>query len=591
MSLGTCLGRLRGGQSASMSKHLLMRRFGAAAASIALLTAALVPAAGAAPPDSCGDGSPSKAVTGTFTDDVEGSYVLVPFRVPAGTTRVNVRLCYDQPESPTSSQVRHTIDLGLYGPRGAKDRLWDADEFRGWGGSSRLDAFVTREDATLGFLPGPITRGRWAAELGIAAIAGQDEGDSGGDVGWRLEILLGRSPADRDQRWRPTSYRTAPGNKKPGWYKGDFHVHAEHSGPGDATMEETFNYAFSPEGAGLDFITLSDYVTTRHWHEIGRYQRDYPGKLIVRSAEVITYRGHINNHASVRFADYRTGAIYLLKKQELVELRSPVPPRRIFKTVRRAGGWTQVNHPTIFDSSVPGFGNVCRGCSWDYSDDETNWNLVDAFEIATGPGGTSSPEGNELGPNPFTPLAIDMWDGLRAAGFRITAVGSSDSHHAGGGNGTTQSPIGEATTVVYAPELSETGIRAGIRAGHAYVKIFGPNGPDLRFEGRVPGAPTAAIMGDRVETESMDFLAKVTGAAPGPSSQPRTLLIMKDGQEIESAPVTSDDFTFEFPSQGPGDYRLQLMRNSAIEALTNPISLVPAERDVRVTLDHIRHFI
>ncbi|HEX2295653.1 MAG TPA: CehA/McbA family metallohydrolase [Actinomycetota bacterium] len=549
---------------------------GPAAAVVGLVAAALVPAATAAPPESCGEGAPSKAVTGTFTDDVEGSYVFVPFRVPAGTTRVNVRLCYDQPESPTSSQIRHTIDLGLYEARGRGDRLWDRDEFRGWGGSSRPDAFVTKEDATLGFLPGPIRPGRWAAELGVAAVAGQDEGDAGGDVGWRLEVLLGRSADDADGEWTPARYRTAPANTEPGWYKGDFHVHAEHSGPGDATMRETFDYAFSDDGAALDFVTLSDYVTTRHWGEIGRYQRDYPGKLIVRSAEVITYRGHVNNHASLRFADYRTGTVYRLRGEELVEMRPPVPASRIFRTIRRAGGWTQVNHPTIFDSSVPGFGNVCRGCSWDYTAEETRWGLVDALEVATGPGGTSSPEGNELGPNPFTPLAIEMWDGLRAAGYRITAVGSSDSHHAGGGNGTTQSPIGEATTVVYAEELSEEGIGAAIRAGHAYVKMFASDGPDLRFEATAEGLSAPAIMGDRVDAGAADFVAKVIGGGPAPGSQPRMLAIMRDGEQIQSVPVTSDDFTHEFRAEEPGDYRLQLMRGTAIEALTNPITLTGA---------------
>ena len=43
-------------------------------------------------------------------------------------------------------------------------------------------------------------------------------------------------------------------------------------------MRETFDYAFRPAapqgGAGLDFITLSDYVTDTGWGEIGRYQAD-----------------------------------------------------------------------------------------------------------------------------------------------------------------------------------------------------------------------------------------------------------------------------------------------------------------------------
>jgi len=533
-----------------------------------------------ATPESCGNAKPERSFHGTFSDDMEGSYVLVPFRVAQRATKVRVRLCYDQPESPTSSNVRHTIDLGLYEPRSRGDRRFNRDEFRGWGGSSRPNVFVSRKAATLGFLPGRVPGGTWAAELGVAAVAGQEEGDSGGDVASRLEIFTSNNPSHMKPRWEPARYDTAPAIEAPGWYKGDFHVHAEHSGPNDATMRETFDYAFSKDGAGLDFITLSDYVTSRQWGEIGRYQDDYPNKLIVRSAEVITYRGHINNHASVRWADYRTGPIYMAKQgTKLVRVRKAKPARRVFSQIREAGGFTQVNHPTIFDSSVPTFANICRGCSWEYSDEETNWDLVDAFEIATGPGGTSSPEGNELGPNPFTPLAIDWWDDLRNRGFRIAAVGSSDSHHAGGGNNTTQSPIGEATTVVYAPELSERGIAAGIEAGHAYVKMFSPDGPDLRFEAAVPDVQEPAIMGDQVQTATAAFTATVLGGAPDP--QIRTLLVMRNGEEYRSVPVTSDEFTYEFPAEGPGHYRLQLQRGSAIEAVSNPISVVPPEPNRR----------
>ena len=56
-------------------------------------------------------------------------------------------------------------------------------------------------------------------------------------------------------------------------------MHAEHSAYGNATMTSTFDYAFSPVaqgGGGLDFITLSDYVSGSAWGEIGRYQPRYP---------------------------------------------------------------------------------------------------------------------------------------------------------------------------------------------------------------------------------------------------------------------------------------------------------------------------
>ena len=515
--------------------------------------------------------------TGTFGTDMEGAYVLVPFRVPAGTTSVRVKLCYDQPESPTSSHIKHTLDLGLYDRRGS-DGLFDVEEFRGWGGSSRLNAVVTPEQATLGFKPGPIPRGEWAAEIGIAAIAGVEEGDSDGRVAWRLEVFLTSDPADLDQPWKPAPYKTRPASKKPGWYKGDFHVHAEHSNPNGATMRETFDYAFGPrpDGAGLDFITLSDYVTDRHWDEIGRFQADYPGKLIVRSAEVITYRGHINNHASGTLVDYRTGPLYELSGGVLTKVRDARPPRRIFRSIRAAGGFTQINHPTTFPSDNPLFANMCRGCSWEYSDQETNWNLVNAMEIQTGPAGAPDPDGHEPGPNPFTPAAIEWWDRLRNEGYRITGLGASDSHNAGR-ESPTQSPIGEPTTVVYAKELSERGVKQAILAGHAYVKFFSSDGPDLRFRARAADG-RRAIMGDRLVATSAVATARVLGAAPDPEQ--RALIVMKNGSPWQTFPVTSDDFTVTFALDSPGHYRLQLERGSAFEALTNPITLSPpAPRD------------
>lgn len=549
---------------------------------LALLALSLPGVANAEAPAECAGnplGLEKRSFTGTFSEANEGSYVLVPFSVAEGTTRVGVRICYDQPPTPASSQIKHTLDLGVYDA--TTDGFYDNNEFRGWGGSSRPSVLITPEQATVGFIPGPIPTGEWAAEIGVAAVAGIAEGDPDGTVSWRLEVFTGADPADLDTPWVPTAYDETPAATEAGWYKGDFHVHAEHSAPGDASMRETFDYAFGGDAAGLDFITLSDYVTDRHWAEIGRFQTDYPGKLVMRSAEVITYRGHINNHGSATYVDYRTGPIFELREGNLREVRAAQPASRIFDDIQAAGGFTQVNHPTTFPNTVPGFGNLCRGCSWEYSDEETQWGKVDAFEVQTGPAGTSEPQDHELGPNPFAPLAIQWWDELRAEGHRITAVGSSDSHNAGEGNGTTQSPIGEATTVVYAQELSEQGVQDAVEAGHAYVKFFSSDGPDLRFtakalespgNGKGKGRPEA-MMGDSLPVGSATFTARVIGAAPSP--EVRTLLILKDGIPIDATAVTSDDFTYTFEGSEAGDYRLQLQRGTAVEALTNPITLQP----------------
>src|SRR3712207_2682102 len=84
-----------------------------------------------------------RVITGSFGTEQQGSYVMVPFDVPAGVTAVRVKYCWDQPENPvTASQVKHTLDLGLYE---ASEGLWGEKEFRGWGGSSHPDVTVSAQ--------------------------------------------------------------------------------------------------------------------------------------------------------------------------------------------------------------------------------------------------------------------------------------------------------------------------------------------------------------------------------------------------------------------------------------------------------------
>ena len=572
--------------------------------------------------------SPDQVITGEFGPAFQGSYVMVPFSVPAGTDAVRVKYCHDQPALLDPQGLNHhTIDLGLYEPDENANGVPDEPEFRGWGGSSRKDVTLSPEGTidpdpdvatqktTVGYLPGPIPAGEWAAELGVAAI-GQELATEDGVVQWRLEIDYIDDPAFSDEPYSAVPYDTTPANAGPGWYAGDLHVHARHSNPSDATMRTTFNYAFCPDpalgalcqepgaqpGAGLDFITLSDYVTTRHWGEIGAFQPDYPGHLIIRSAEVITYRGHVNNHASVDFADYRTGSILRAHlsgtpsdpAREMTgasELRPARPARPIFDEINSAGGFTQINHPETFPSEIPTFGNLCRGCSWEYSDAETDYSQVDAIEIATGPAGLQQAP-TKPGPNPFTPLAIEFYQhGVDADGVNsnhIAAVGSSDSHKAGESS-PTSSPIGQATTVVRAGELSEKGIQRGVEAGHTYVKLWGNDGPDLRLEASVPGSgDPPAIMGDTVHADQLSFTAQVLNLnrAFDAREGTYTLFVLRNGLPFLAVPLPpneyqEDEFSFGFPSVGPSRYQLQVERETtglaSIEAFSSPIYHEPVQ--------------
>ncbi len=317
---------------------------------------------------------------------------------------------------------------------------------------------------TRGFIPGPIKPGKWAAELGVGAVIAQSEGDADGKVAWRVEIDLSDDPSYADEPYQPAPYDSSPVRDKGGWFAGDMHVHAEHSNYGAATMTDTFDYAFKPlaqGGAGLDFITLSDYVSGYPaWNEIGRYQSAYPHNLVIRSDEVITYKGHTNNHASAKFVDYRTTPVYeRVADKSLKLLSGGRDPRDIFREVHEAGGWTQINHPQIFPPTTPAAAAACRGCFWEYSDAQTDYAQVDAFEIATGPW--------NFGEQP-EPVHDAGDRGVRApARARVTrsprwarATRTRRACVSGG----LEAPVGQATTVVRARELSEAGIRCGVQA-------------------------------------------------------------------------------------------------------------------------------
>jgi hypothetical protein len=533
--------------------------------------------------------TPDKVITGEFGTDLNKTYVMVPFDVPTGTTAVRVKYCWDRPESGTQ---RHTIDLGLYEPRKPGDSVWGEREFRGWGGSSHPDVTLSAEGfsseadyrasprievpgkTTRGFVPGAIRPGEWAAELGVGAVIPKSDGDADGKVAWRVEIEFADDPAFADEPYRPTPYNRNPVRTTPGWYSGDFHVHAEHSAYGNATMIDSFNYAFTPVskgGGGLDFITLSDYVTTSAWGEIGKFQPWFPHNLIIPSAEIITYKGHTNNHGSLHFVDYRTGPIYELQPDGSVkQIRGTRDPRQIFDEVHRFSGWTQINHPTIFPPVDAAAAALCRGCFWEYTSTQTDYSQVDAFEVATGPADIAGTQ------NPFTISAIARYEQLLTVGYKIAAVGSSDSHKAGDASGVLDAPIGEARTVVRARNLSMHGIRCGVLNRHTYAKVSGAIAPDIRFVARPLGANSSqrAIIGDTIHASGASFKARVLG---GNGDQ---LLIVKNGVTAATVPVTGNDFVYRFQGNGSGRWRLQVMNGSLIQDVSTPIWIEPGSSGV-----------
>ncbi len=149
----------------------------------------------------------------------------------------------------------------------------------------------------------------------------------------------------------------------------------------------------------------------------------------------------------------------------------------------------------------------------------------------------------------------------------------SDSHDAGSPDGPTESPIGNGRTVVYADELSEDGVRRAVQAGHAYVKNFADS-PDLRLTASNGGR--VAIMGDALPGRNAAFTATVTGA----TGDGWTLSIVRDGETIDTVPITGSRFVRRFEAGRPGEFRLQVEREGVVHNVSNPIAVGDAARPI-----------
>ena len=288
---------------------------------------------------------------------------------------------------------------------------------------------------------------------------------------------------------------------------------------------------------------------------------------MIPGTEVTTYHGHYNSIGSSAFPDFRGGPVI---DQAGTQLAPTVLPASQLPALEAGGGWTQVNHPTIF----PGAPTLCRGCPWDWTDAETDYSHVDAIELQTGPAdiGTSQ--------NPFTKTAIAFYEARLAQGFHIAAVGSSDSHQADKTDITT-APIGRATTVVHATELSQPAVVQGIRDDHTYVKFYGNDGPDIRVAAHSPGAPDATI-GDTIAGPELGLEVEVLRAGAGATrAGSYDLELVRDGTVVDKVAIASDDFTHTFTAPDPARYSVQVVREAAdvdrYEVYSSPVWFGSAE--------------
>ena len=257
-----------------------------------------------------------KRLSGSLGVKDHKSHHMVAFELPAGVTRLMLRLTTTPKRSP-GALFDNMICLSLWGPDGPRGALHNnpATEFE-------LEA--TR--ATPGLTPGALGQGPWQVGLDVFRILGP--------VAWELEIetcTTPLSPADALVVRRPRP-------RGPGWYRGDLHAHSLHS-DGSWPVRDLVTWARSRE---LDFLALTDHNTVSGHGELHAMASD--DLLTIGGLEMTTHHGHAVTHGA-GFHDWR-GAMGGLAQAAMA----------------RGASFT-IAHPM-----APGDEAGCTGCRWEHAD-------------------------------------------------------------------------------------------------------------------------------------------------------------------------------------------------------------------------------
>jgi hypothetical protein len=479
----------------------------------------------AAPTAMCAPGGPPVAFGGAVTPEDARTYQVHPFDVAEGTTRIEVTYDWSDLTSGIPGGVLQTVfDLGLWDQHGYRDTAG----FRGWSGSRQgrvaagQDPVVIQQDeATRGYRPAPIEAGTWWLEIGVAAVS-----PTGAD--WSATVTCTDPPVGPPSRPDPVDPDHVVTDEA-GWYHGDFHVHGFHSASDAPPWDDIVEQA---RAAGLEVLPVTDYVTGQHWDELGAVQAANPDVLLWPGREIITYFGHAVALGETRSTlEYRHGF-------EGVSLAD------VQRGTIEDGALFQIAHPTIFPGPV--FANVCRGCEFTLGH-VIDWTQVQTIEVVTGPILASSQDLGlpDLGGlrilNPFVRSAIELWEDLLLAGFRITAVSGSDSKANESPDERVRVGIGSSATVVRADALSQAALGEGLRAGRAYIKTLGPRrSPGLEVVATGADGSVAGI-GDDLAADVAELTVTVTGGHGD------TIALHRNGEPyLDPVPVTSDPFAATF---------------------------------------------
>ena len=453
--------------------------------------------------------------------------------MPTNASRIRVSYGYSDPvTAPFGNGPGNVIDIGIFDSRGYD--FLDPAGFRGWSGASKPEFFLARDEATPGYIRGPLFPGEWNVMLGVDRIEPDgvryevavtiEEGGGGKEEGGGVE---------EDRRWKMeddiATRHSALGTKhSPRWLKGDLHCHTVHS-DGLNSVEEIVRNAVE---IGLDFLAVTDHNTSTHFEDMDRLA-GLP-IVLIPGEEVTTYWGHANMWGLREWIDFRCA------DEDAIQA--------VRKYVLRKGGLISVNHPK------------CVGPPWLFR----GWEGYSAMEVWQAPWRFYNWE------------SLERWDTLLRKGERVVAVGGSDTHSIPPAEPQHPHGLGNPTTWVYA-EPWEASVLDAIRVGHVFI-TDAPNDTQLILTADADGdGRFETLMGDTISAgdgRPVRFRVEVRGGMD------RRLWLIADGVPVDIRPLDKVESTHEFRLDIVSrrhvraelrGYRGRPERGEVVWAMTNPI--------------------
>ena len=394
-----------------------------------------------------------------------------------------------------------------------------------------------------------------------------------------------RAPMPGDGRTHPyssVSVRRHRGGERPRLVFGR-RPRARRGGARQLADATSFDFAFAPlsaGGAGLDFVGLVDHNNNINRGEIGRYQGDYPGKLIIPGTEVTTYKGHYNNIGSSTFADFRGGPVYQHDRQRVPRKGPGRGSRRLADPADPVDRRLDAGQPPDDSVERPEQVSLCRGCPWDYTDAETDYSKVDAIEVQNGAADFGPPSARRSEPVHATAIAFYEPRSRPAPtsprSGRATPTRRTSRRHDGPDRPARRRSSARPTSP---SARSSQGIK---RRPHLREAVRQRRSRHPRHR---PGAPGAsdAIIGDTLTGPSAAFDVEVmhAGATAARAGSLRACGCSSDGDAVDSTPVTSDDFTHTFASSGAARYSIEVVRldpcGDRVEVYSSPVWFEPGK--------------